>query len=439
MASVKFHLKKRKTEGLRSMYLMAYVNGARIKLYPGIRALEKEFNSKTQKFISPKLTRNEQLFLDKEKIQKEGQARADDLNRQKDLIETKIKHFLIECEAQERIPTKEELDFSIGRKERTKVVSRVSLKDQFDKFLDSPVRGKMGIKKRENSSLRSVRALWKHIEGYQAAKNIKLNKWSFDNEFIQEFEMYLSDTDGGDLKDSTKNKTLKDLKAFLRFCQKDGYITYELPEIIVEKLDSSYFNYLEEDELEAFESVDLEENSTLSKARDIFLAQIYSGGQRISDIKRLNQDWIQKGRLVFVQKKTLKKMDIPISNKLWEILLKYEMSLPKLTEQEINRSLKEIGQMAKLFATVHVIKSQGGKQEEEYIPKYQLLSSHDARRTFIMLALNRGMNIPDVRSYTGHKDLKSFQIYLDRVNSKKSDERFLKALNQGEEVSNGIL
>ncbi len=66
-----------------------------------------------------------------------------------------------------------------------------------------------------------------------------------------------------------------------------------------------------------------------------------------------------------------------------------------------------------------VVTFKAGKRIESFVPRYELLSSRVGRRTFITLSILKGIPTPVIQSITGHKDLKSFQKYIQLNNNDK--------------------
>jgi len=93
--------------------------------------------------------------------------------------------------------------------------------------------------------------------------------------------------------------------------------------------------------------------------------------------------------------------------------LKYrESGFPLISEQKYNEYIKELCRHAKIDEPVKVVKQIGNKRIEEIKPKYELITSHTARRTFITLTLKKGILPETVMQISGHKDRKSFQKYV---------------------------
>lgn len=68
-----------------------------------------------------------------------------------------------------------------------------------------------------------------------------------------------------------------------------------------------------------------------------------------------------------------------------------------------NTGFKEIIRMS--------VKIQGVVQYE-YIPKYRLITSHTARRTFITINVLKGINLLQIRKSTRHKSQAAFERYI---------------------------
>ena len=61
-------------------------------------------------------------------------------------------------------------------------------------------------------------------------------------------------------------------------------------------------------------------------------------------------------------------------------------------------------------------------------PKYELVTSHMGRRTFVTLSLEKGMRPEIVMKITGHKDYATFKRYIE-ITSKVKYQEMMKAWN----------
>lgn len=79
------------------------------------------------------------------------------------------------------------------------------------------------------------------------------------------------------------------------------------------------------------------------------------------------------------------------------ILEKYKYQLPQVSEQKINDGIKAIYKMCFPKNSIHVRKG----NEFETVFKWELISTHDAIRTFITLSAERGMTVSGISKITG--------------------------------------
>lgn len=229
----------------------------------------------------------------------------------------------------------------------------------------------------------------------------------FRNDFI-EFQ-----TDLLNLKNNTAFKNLQILKTFLHWTTKKGCNKYT--QFIYDfkiKIQNIEIVALNEDELSKIENTTFKHNY-LEKTKSLFLMQIYTG-LRYSDLinlKKENFDFINK-RIIVTQIKTKESVIIPISPKLDTYLKKYDYTIPKISNQKYNDYIKQVCKDAGIDTSIQTVYYQGNKRIEEIKPKYELISSHTARRTFITISLKRGVLPETVMKVSGHRDRKSFQKYV---------------------------
>jgi len=142
-------------------------------------------------------------------------------------------------------------------------------------------------------------------------------------------------------------------------------------------------------------------NEKLEKVKDVFLFQLYTG-QRFSDIANFKYSDVKGNTWMLRQAKTKKVMEIPLIEPALDILSKYDNILPVISNQKTNKYLKELGEKAGLNDIITVTKFIGAEKIEKQVPKYELLTTHTARRTFVSMASYEGVNQQVVKSYTGH-------------------------------------
>ena len=170
--------------------------------------------------------------------------------------------------------------------------------------------------------------------------------------------------------------------------------------------------YLTEDEIKILYSFDFSNNQRLEKVRDLFVVECWTG-LRFSDINKINLDKIDNDMIYIRQNKTGKNAIIPIHPIVKEILIKYNGELPlPISNQKFNDYLKELAGEAGLNKTILRYKNINGNMEKVRYEKYQLISSHTARRSFCTNAYKAGLPIIAIMAISGHKTEKSFLKYI---------------------------
>jgi integrase len=88
----------------------------------------------------------------------------------------------------------------------------------------------------------------------------------------------------------------------------------------------------------------------------------------------------------------------------------------------MNIYLKEIGKIAELTDKQRIVYYIRDQRHEEIYEKWQLLTTHCARRTFVCLSIALGTHTKVIMSNTGHKDYKSIKPYEKVMNEVKKVE-----------------
>jgi integrase len=175
--------------------------------------------------------------------------------------------------------------------------------------------------------------------------------------------------------------------------------------------------YLTEDELTKLFQLDLSGNPRLSRIRDLFLVGCYTG-LRFSDFTELKPGNYKKtpdGKeyIEMMTQKTGTKVTIPVKSEVREIVSRYNYQLPKaISNQKFNDYLKEVGKLAGLDEPTMLTRFRNGKRVDQTFPKYELMTSHTARRSFASNAYKAGVPVRYVMTVTGHKTEKEFYKYV---------------------------
>ena len=147
---------------------------------------------------------------------------------------------------------------------------------------------------------------------------------------------------------------------------------------------------------------------------DIFLVGCYTA-LRYSDLITIRSENIINQNIL--QKKTQKTKEvvsIPLHPVALAVLKKYDYDIPtrKYSMQYFNSQIKNLCRMAEITQSISIEYVQGGQLIREVLHKYELISSHSARRTAITNLYLKGMPILSLMLFSGHKNLRSLLTYI---------------------------
>jgi len=269
---------------------------------------------------------------------------------------------------------------------------------------------------------------------------IKMHLKSFDSalsfdkitdEWMQRFVQYQINVP---LRNTTISKNTGFLKWFMRWAHKKGYYDGKVHDTFRHKLKGTDGNnkeviHLSWDELLGLYDLKIPDTAQrLARVRDIFCFCCFTS-LRYSDVAKLRRSDIKETHISVVTQKTADGLKIELNDYSREILEKYknctfmdDKALPIISNQRMNDNLKELGKLAGLNEQQRIVYFIGGERYEEVYPKYELLTTHCGRRTFIVNALYLGIPAEVVMKWTGHSDYKSMKPYVKIVDDLKARE-----------------
>ncbi|MCQ2231402.1 MAG: tyrosine-type recombinase/integrase [Paludibacteraceae bacterium] len=172
--------------------------------------------------------------------------------------------------------------------------------------------------------------------------------------------------------------------------------------------------------------------ANLHKVKDQFCFEANTA-QRYSDASRISEENFNENHTVMrvTQQKTGGKasvniMKYAIDKKIvYEILKKYNYKSPAfgMAISNFNRLLHLLLQSigGEFLEPVLSENKINGTIVSERIPKWKLIASHTARRTFVSYHIKHGKNLLQIQRCTGHKDLRSIQAYSVLEKKKKTN------------------
>lgn len=149
--------------------------------------------------------------------------------------------------------------------------------------------------------------------------------------------------------------------------------------------------------------------SAYGKARDMFIIGAYTG-LRYSDVEALKPENIHGGMITISTKKTSTRTVIPMHPIVSEILERYDFE--PLPEQKLNKYMKIISKMAGINEKIVIVKKKVGGETKVIREKWELVSSHTARRSFATNAYKAGVPTLAIMKITGHRKESTFMKYI---------------------------
>ena len=298
----------------------------------------------------------------------------------------------------------------------------VLLPKTFFQYADSFIQRKESQSKSIRSTklspvtVRSYKQTVNRLRDFNNELGYSLDFNTIDLNFYYEFVKFLEQNN---YTTNTIGKHIKNLKTILNSATEEGYnsnLKYKHREFKALSEDTVSI-YLTEDEIEAIYNVDLSKTKDWELARDIFLVGYYTG-QRVSDYNPIQKEQIKRFQgtevIEFKQRKTGKKLFVPLHPKLKKIFQeRYNGNPPpELNAPDINEFIKEVGRKAKIDAQISLQKEMNGKIAIDTVPKYSLIQSHTARRSFCTNAYLSKMPVIDIMAISGHSTEREFYKYI---------------------------
>lgn len=241
------------------------------------------------------------------------------------------------------------------------------------------------------------------------------------------WEYFIAFCQSRGLKASTINTLCNQLRAVLNWAVKHNatvsstYTDFKVPrvhnqEIALTADEVSRIAYFDIDRFYANRRKDYRE--TMHRVRDMFILSC-GLGQRHSDVVRINPSCFDRNIFRITQQKTgnLAVVDIDkfaVDPKtIYHILEKYNYTAPyQATIGNYNHALHVLMKDIGFTENIRTEEREGGRMVAKNVPKWKLITSHTARRTFATVNVLRGYNIHAIKKATGHSDLRSLDHYV---------------------------
>jgi hypothetical protein len=200
-----------------------------------------------------------------------------------------------------------------------------------------------------------------------------------DYDFLDEYSGYLRQLKEKPYNDNTLYRHINFFFTFINWAR-GKYHNLEKLKNPIRSYDSDDV-HLTDKEIALIEKVELP-RETLERTRDLFLIGVYSG-QRYSDYSVFELADVKGNMIIKRAEKTETESFIPLVPKLKSLLEKYNWELPEMKVQKFRNRIKEICKICEINTTIKQTTYRGNEKVIEYKEKWQVVSSHTARRTYI--------------------------------------------------------
>ncbi len=167
----------------------------------------------------------------------------------------------------------------------------------------------------------------------------------------------------------------------------------------------------------------------LDNARDWLIISIFTA-QRVSDFLRFDSGQITDDNLLeLIQKKTANHNTIFLLPDVLDILKKRNGAFPRrISDQNYNKYIKKVCKIAGLTEIIEGKKKTevivNGKNVQRsvrgFYPKYELVTSHIGRRSFVSIGVQQGLTDATIMAQTGHKNNQMIKTYNQTSQKEKA-------------------
>ena len=254
---------------------------------------------------------------------------------------------------------------------------------------------------------------YKHLFEFEKVSKQRIEFESIDLRFYERLKHYIIAKK--QLSENTFGSIIKTLKIFLgeataRGCNQN--LTFKHKKF--KKIDKpAEAIYLTIPEIKRLYYLDLSDCQRLERNRDAFIIGCYTG-LRFSDFICLEDHHFVDDQFVkVITKKTKQQVIIPMHPFVKVIREKYKEEVDPSkrgkSNTTINKHLKELGRLANINTPI----IQRTRNKGENIKrKYELITTHTARRSFATNAFLAGIPPLSIMKITGHKTERAFMRYI---------------------------
>lgn len=335
-----------------------------------------------------------------------------------------------------RFPTPEELKEEFSKKTSGKAEKRKTPDTiPFYELKEIHIESESESKQWSRNTIKNHNKLINHLKHFFKSKSVN----DISEKSVADFLKYLQtkplDKNGKETaphKNTSLKRIWRDLKQTLIWASKQGYYLGDVHEKFKPRFkgtddklsDVIFLTWAEINKMYEYEFKD----ESLNQVKDVYCFCAFSS-LRYSDVQKLKKSHIRNNSFVVATEKTTDPLIIELNDYTKALLKKYEnyehhqgLALPVRSMKFFNEKIKIIGEHLGFDEQVREAHYIGNKFNETVYKKWQLLSSHSARRTFIVNAITLGIPVEVIIKWTGHKDYDAMKPYIKIVDELKKRE-----------------
>ncbi len=412
--NIKFNLHYRLRVGNRLIGRISY-QGDRVDIYLNMTAEPKQWNERKECYKQGVIVSGVPYTI---------------LNKQLDDVRSFVNDYFNGCFFRGAEPNLTELKMQYNAQYK---MSDTKRSNEFYAIFEGYIKEQAKVKGWQNSMIvthRRLIDLCKAVDG-------KLTFARLTTDFMTKLTESLSET----MLNEAVKKRLSYFKGFCRWAKSKHYPVNEdcLNYAPTLHQGSKEVRYLTEEEIWKIWQLNLPLGGYLERVRDRFIFQTQTG-LRDSDARLLKRGDIKaEGDKLFIDimtKKITKRITYPLTEVAKIIYNKYMnwpqsaedgRLFPRISNQKYNVYLKELGKRAGIEGKYKDIKMRGAERIEVETPRADI-ASHDARHSFIVMAISHGYSVEQVMLITGHSSYSSMKPYI--ALAKKGAEAVIEGINK---------
>lgn len=399
MATIKFYLTRPKSKDETAIYFL-FSYGA-FQLLPNGKKKYLPLKYYTTHTIHPD-------GWDKSKGEPKNIQRYKELKMSLTNIEAKTMDILRRLENDGIAPTNELITKELDSIYKAHKQVKETIIDTLPAFIENFIE----ICDRKPLTIKGYKQTLRELKDYSILKNKRLRFDEINLDFHLDFVEFLTSKN---YSPNTVGTRIKDVKTFMNESYDRGlHKNLDFKKKSFKKPSSETFSvYLNDSELTQIYNIDLSLAKRLDRVRDLFIIGCCTG-LRFSDLSQLCADnFSGDGTITIKTIKTGHTVVIPLHTRVRLIMEKYGYDLPKIpSNQKFNDYIKEVAKLVKINEPICLDLQKGDLSFKKTLPKWELVTSHTARRSFATNAFIAGVPAISIMKITGHKTESSFMKYI---------------------------